>query len=288
MKKWALSAIAYLLVVTGAYYAYTSFSGTELKENNHAKSENEHNTGTESGHSEDIESDEHGQDHGDGHSTSSPTGESQVVTTLTEEDGNLIVTLKNLEGKSLLNTDIDINHEKLMHLIVVSTDLKQYYHLHPEFNGSGVFSTPHTLTDGDYKVFVDIKPKQLAYEVEPLLFTKGSSHGEHAHGELEVDTSFVRHVGDYSVTLQTSSFHVNEEILLEFDLNGDQPEQHLGALGHVVILDEKADNYIHVHPLHGDQPVFATSFSQPGIYKIWAEFKFNNEVNVFPYVIEVK
>lgn len=67
-----------------------------------------------------------------------------------------------------------------------------------------------------------------------------------------------------------------------------KPEPHLGALGHVVVLDEDGEKYIHVHPVADDKTVFDTKFEKPGIYKIWAEFKFEGQVNVYPFVIEVK
>ena len=39
MKKWALSAIIYLLVVVGAYYAYTAITSNPVDDVNHSKVE---------------------------------------------------------------------------------------------------------------------------------------------------------------------------------------------------------------------------------------------------------
>lgn len=75
---------------------------------------------------------------------------------------------------------------------------------------------------------------------------------------------------------------------MNFDLKGAEPKPYLGALGHVVILDENAENFIHVHPVSDDEPVFKTEFTKSGVYKIWAEFKFGEQVNAYPFVIEVK
>ncbi|MDQ0272175.1 hypothetical protein [Cytobacillus purgationiresistens] len=65
-------------------------------------------------------------------------------------------------------------------------------------------------------------------------------------------------------------------------------EPHLGALGNVVILYEDGGKYIHVHPVADDKTVFETQFDKPDIYKLWAEFKFGEQVNAYPFVIEVK
>ncbi|MFD2444386.1 hypothetical protein ACFSO7_10460 [Bacillus sp. CGMCC 1.16607] len=294
MKKWALSAVVYLLIVVGGYYAYYSFTGNEPEaehtavneehatETNHSEVKEEHSQ--DESHSESSEEEGHSEGHSDHESTS--VGESEVLPMIHEENGDLVITLKDAQGKPV--SEIEVNHEKLMHLIVVSSDLKVYNHLHPVTEKPGVFKTPHTLKDGEYKIFVDIKPKNLSYKVQPITFIKGNPSEGHEHSNLEADTSLVKLSGGHSATLQPSSLVANEEIQLNFDLNGEHPEQHLGALGHVVILDENAENYIHVHPLDGDKPVFETKFTQPGKYKIWAEFKFNGEVNVFPYVVEIK
>lgn len=290
MKKWALSAIVYLLVIVGGYHVYVSVAGVAPEEANHAAVDEQHNTKTEL--SEEVKEDAHTEghtegteeSHGDGHSEDG--GNSDVLPLIHDENGNLVIRLKDQMNHPV--SELEVNHEKLMHLIVVSSDLKEYNHLHPVSEEPGVFKTPHTLKDGEYKIFVDIKPKKLAYEVQPITFIIGNPSEEHDHGTLEPDTSLVKQTGDYTVALKPTSFNANEEIQLNFDLNGETPEQHLGALGHVVILDEKADNYIHVHPLHGDEPIFETKFTKPGLYKVWAEFKFNGVVNVFPYVIEIK
>jgi hypothetical protein len=284
MKKWALSAVVYLLVVVGAYYAYASFSGNETDETNQTEG---HGHATEEQTSDPSEDAGHEEGHGDSHAEhEGNSGNSEVLPMLHEESGNIVITLKDLNGNPV--SDLEINHEKLMHLIVVSSDLNVYKHLHPVSNEPGIFKVEHGLEEGEYKVFVDIKPKNLAYEVQSIEFIMGSPHEGHDHGALKTDDSLVNEVGGHSATLTPTSLTSNEEIQLQFDLNGETPEQYLGALGHVVILDEEAENYIHVHPLEGDEPVFETKFTNAGIYKIWAEFKFEGEVFVFPYVVEIK
>jgi hypothetical protein len=288
MKKWAISAVVYLLVVVGAYYAYASYTGNEV---NHTGEEEKQNTedsevaGHQEEHGEKGDTSGHEEGHGESHDEHGGEGASEVLPMLHEESGNIILTLKDLNGN--LVSELDVNHEKLMHLIVVGTDLQVYKHLHPESTNPGVFKVEHGLEDGEYKFFVDIKPKDLAYEVQPISFIIGSPDEGHHHG-LQVDEQLVKQVDEHLVTLKPTSLTANEDIQLKFDLNGETPEQYLGALGHVVILDEKAEKYIHVHPHDGNEPIFETKFTEPGIYKVWAEFKFGGEVFVFPYVVEIK
>lgn len=272
MKKWAFSALVYLMVVVGGYYAYASFSD---ETDSHNDTTAPH--GQEGGSSHGQEHEENGVNH---------DGESEVTPALQVENEELIITLKDLDGNPI--SDLEVNHEKLLHLIVVSSDLKEYQHLHPQTNEPGVFKVPHSLPEGEYKAFVDIKPTGKTYVVTPISFMVGENHTKHEEDSLTVDTELTKEAGGHNVKMLPSSLKVNEDIQLTFDLGGDIPEQYLGALGHVVILDQKGENYIHVHPLEGNKPVFATKFSEPGVYKIWAEFKFNGQVFVFPYVIEIK
>ncbi|PAE44020.1 hypothetical protein [Bacillus sp. 7884-1] len=271
MKKWAITALVYLLVVVGGYYVYASFAEIEF----HNETKAPHNKEAESSHGQEHE------ENGDNHNS-----ESEVIPTLQVENGELIITLTDLAGNPV--SELEVNHEKLLHLIVVSTDLKEYQHLHPQTNEPGVFKVAHSLQAGEYKAFVDIKPTGKTYEVAPISFMVGENHNEHEEDSLTVDTELTKEAGGHTVKLLPSSLKVNEDIQLTFDLGGDTPEQYLGALGHVVILDQKGDNYIHVHPLEGNEPVFATKFTEPGVYKIWAEFKFSGQVFVYPYVVEIK
>lgn len=278
MKKWAMSALVYLLMVVSGYYVYASVA----EPNSHEKKEAFHDE-TKVVHEQDEE-DSH--DHEHQGSRDIHSGESEVNPSLQVQNGELVITLKDIEGKTI--SDLEVNHEKLLHLIVVSSDMKKYQHLHPQTNEPGVFKISHSLQSGEYKAFVDIKPKGKAYKVAPITFIVGEKHNEQEENSLVVDSELTKEVGDHIVRLLPSSFKSNEDIQLTFNLGGETPEQYLGALGHVVILDEKGENYIHVHPLDGNEPVFATKFSEPGVYKIWAEFKFNGEVYVFPYVVEIK
>jgi hypothetical protein len=75
---------------------------------------------------------------------------------------------------------------------------------------------------------------------------------------------------------------------LNFKLDETILEKYLGTAGHVVILNEKVDQYLHVHPKNEQEPIFETQFDQPGRYKIWAEFMQAGKVRVFSYVIEIK
>ncbi|WP_237562880.1 hypothetical protein [Bacillus dakarensis] len=53
----------------------------------------------------------------------------------------------------------DVNHEKLLHLIIVSKDLSYFNHVHPEYKGDGVFEITNDFpSGGEYRMVADFKP----------------------------------------------------------------------------------------------------------------------------------
>jgi hypothetical protein len=211
--------------------------------------------------------------------------ESEVVVKVGYNNNVLRVELKDKENNA---PELEVSHEKVMHLIVVSADLKEYQHLHPTNKGNGVFEQEVNLKDNSYKVFVDINPKGLSYIVTPAELHVGEEHASFIENDLKVDTEYEKTINDHTVELSFGTLKANKPATLTFDTKGQQPEPYLGALGHVVILDKDGEKFIHVHPASVDKTVFETQFNKPGVYKLWAEFKFGEQVNAYPFVVEVK
>ena len=83
--------------------------------------------------------------------------------------------------------------------------------------------------------------------------------------------------------------------LFKEDTEEGQPvrnlQPYLGAIGHVVIMDSKAEHYLHVHPLDdqgaGPEARFATTFPVSGTYKVWGQFQRDGIVFVVPFVLNI-
>ena len=55
--------------------------------------------------------------------------------------------------------DFAVIHEKLFHLFVISRDLEEFAHIHPERHADGSFTIEHTLPKpGHYQLFADFLP----------------------------------------------------------------------------------------------------------------------------------
>ncbi|QQK81923.1 hypothetical protein HUG20_09265 [Salicibibacter cibi] len=209
-------------------------------------------------------------------------GASDVHTDVSYNDGEVRIQLEDVDGNV---PKLEETHEEEMHLIIVSNDLEDYIHLHPEREEDGIYTVPVELEEGHYQAFVDISPEDMAYQVAPNPVQVGTN--ETGKANLSNEDNWTKEIEGKTVTLEDVEAKADEEVPLVFDMHGENPEPHMGALGHVVIVDEDGEEYIHVHPDSDDTTSFQTHFPEPGMYKIWAEFKFDDDVNTYPFIIEV-
>jgi len=191
----------------------------------------------------------------------------------------------------------DINHEKKLHLIVVSKDLSFFEHVHPEYMGKGVFQIEMQFpAGGDYKLFADFIPTGGAATTQSEWVSVGGSPVNHVPIVPEQAWSIV--VDGKRITLETTPLVAGEEVALSYTIHDSQKEEpitdlqpYLGAVGHVVILDEEAERYLHVHPMDekssGPEAKFMTTFPDRGIYKVWAQFQHHDRVFTVPFVVKV-
>lgn len=210
--------------------------------------------------------------------------------------GSLIRLRVSNNGKPI--NDFEINHEKLLHLIIVSKDLAYFTHIHPEYKGKGVFEIMNRFpTGGEYRMVADFKPKNGSSMSKMEWITiKGKTVHPVA---VTVDKSFVKTVDDKKVSLSIEpKLQSRQEVTLTFKFTDEgtkKPitdlESYLGSIGHVVTLSENGERYLHVHALEdqGSGPValFETEFPESGVYKIWGQFQKDGQVFTVPYVVNV-
>lgn len=67
-------------------------------------------------------------------------------------------------------------------------------------------------------------------------------------------------------------------------------QPYLGAVGHVVIISEDTEEYLHVHPMDekAKEPdaKFMSKFPKSGIYKIWGQFQHEGKVITVPFAVQ--
>jgi hypothetical protein len=190
-------------------------------------------------------------------------------------------------------------HEKPMHLLAISTDLKDFAHVHPEPQADGTYQVRHTFpSGGDYTLFVDYTPKDAPQVVDRIPLTvKGAPRAKAA---LQADPTNTRTADGLRVTMTPSKpLRAGEGVVLQFavvDEKTGKPaadlEPYLGAMAHFVILSEDSKDFLHAHPLEekptGDGRVSAhTVFPRSGLYKAWVQLQRHGEVATIPFVLSV-
>jgi hypothetical protein len=210
------------------------------------------------------------------------------------ETAPLAIQLRDEAGEAIVK--FDVNHEKLMHLIVVSEDLSFFEHRHPEFDGRGTFRDELTFpAGGRYKLFADFAPSGGAQQ------TIGEWIDVEGKGEerpLAPDAELAKIVDGKRIELAIEGLAPNAETMLTFSFEDaasgraiDDLEPYLGAVGHVVVLSEDAETYLHVHPADeaatGPEAMFHTSFPASGLYKIWGQFQHEGRLITVPFVVNV-
>jgi hypothetical protein len=226
-------------------------------------------------------------------------GEFEFANPLTaKKDEKLTIMLSSAEsGKPI--KEFEAEHTKLMHLIVVSKDLTFFNHIHPEYLGFGKFEiTTQVPNGGDYLFIADTVPKDGGKStLKNWIFADGP---EAAPVPLTVDKNLTKVVDGKEITLKfDKELKAETDMKLTFHIADagtkkpiDNLEPYLGAVGHTVIIDQNAEEYLHVHPsdeeARGPEAVFETKFPHKGKFKVWNQFQHNGKVSTVEFVVEVK
>ncbi|MEO8287089.1 MAG: heavy metal translocating P-type ATPase [Chloroflexota bacterium] len=205
-----------------------------------------------------------------------------------------------------------VAHEAPMHLIVVSRDLSYFAHIHPQQAGSvGQYEIKHTFpAAGDYILYDEFELAGKSDEVHRFDLRVGGS--ESAPANLTADLG--AKTGDgYTVSIKPSEDIVagaESSFVVTVEQDGKPVtdlEPYLGAAAHVVVLDQGASMFAHVHSVPGDKPAtgnmdtmgeppakfgpsvaFSHTFEKPGLYKVWVQFARAGHVTTVPWVVQVR
>ncbi len=177
--------------------------------------------------------------------------------------------------------DLQVEHEKLMHIIGVRDDLGEFFHIHPQRTSPGLWQVIHTFTNGGrYQIWSDIKQRGTVYSfAQPMLTAAGPIRPTPA----AVVPKWRDTKAGYEITLSNAdglrAGTTNWLQIVVRDANGKPVglEFYLGALMHLVLVKDDLTVYLHGHAENHDksQPtiLFKPVFPQPGNYKLFAQFR---------------
>jgi hypothetical protein len=210
--------------------------------------------------------------------------------------------------------DYVLNHERFFHLFIVSADMNEYQHIHPQLEPDGSFKVETTLPRaGLYKLHSDFFPTGGTLQVlHRELATAGyrATSAKPAPAALVADTSFTKTVDGMKVSLNWGGGELTPGAFVRLkyalvDARTGAPvrdlEPYLGAWGHTLILDADQSDYLHSHPteslpegveresLRGGPVVeFGAMFPEAGLYRIWTQFQRDGCVSTVSFTIHVR
>jgi hypothetical protein len=187
-------------------------------------------------------------------------------------------------------TRFEVQHEKLLHLVLVRRDGSGYQHLHPEMAADGTWSTSLELPEaGSYRVFADFKPEGGA---KTTLGADVQAPGAFEPRQHPAD-SRTSTVDGYTVRLDGDLVAGAESRVIASLSRDGAPvtdlQPYLGANGHLVALRGADLAYLHVHPQAdpgaGPEVRFLVEVPSTGRYRLFLDFQHDGGVHTAEFTL---
>jgi hypothetical protein len=189
---------------------------------------------------------------------------------------------------------LEIEHEKKIHLIIVSEDLSYFNHIHPEMNDVGYTVSTSFPHPGTYTLFADYKPEGAEKVVDKLhVIVEGAA----PKPKVYLNEKLTGSSGKYSFTIdpvqETLVAGITTHIYGIVKKDGKQTnvnslEDYLGAKAHIVIVSATDKEYIHVHPMVKEKKLgIHAHFTKPGMYRGWVQFRDKQQLHTIDFTFKV-
>jgi hypothetical protein len=229
-------------------------------------------------------------------------GEYKIDVTLVPRTGGgasgLQIAVRDPETGDPVKQFIDV-HERPFHLFILSRDLSQFAHVHPQPTPDGGFALRQDIAAGEYMLIADFLPSggtsQLVQRAVATPGYAGPLFG--AVPELAMSGS-EQVIGGLRIVMDAVTPAPRRETALRFHLSDASTglpaadlEPYLGAAGHLLVVNQDLTAAIHGHPegveTSGPTVTFAPVFPAPGRYKMWVQFQRRGAVVTAAFVVTV-
>lgn len=201
----------------------------------------------------------------------------------------------NKENKVVTESDLNLSHEKKLHFITYDPGLKEFQHVHPEFDGNVWRADLSYPVDGKYFIWAQ---GELAVDGEEFsaLERIEVTNGNNAW-PAPPKLSDVRMGADgiSIATLSNQQLKAGQMAMLDLTFShadGTTPSvtPYLGAFAHVIATPEDGDSLIHVHPMNGATPyqgILHVMFPDKGYYRLWVQYIDASQIKTIPLSVQV-
>ena len=200
------------------------------------------------------------------------------------------------KGSESEQVALDTEHEKKIHLILVSDDLSWFDHIHPEYSADGSYQVPAKFpAGGSYKAFADYKPSGASHALDKFdIKVSGTPAAAKSFSAQKLDGAS----GNYSFELKPTGGKLVTGALMHIsgivkkdgkEIDATTLDNYLGAKAHFVMISASEKEYLHVHPsIDKGQFDLHVSFEKPGIYRGWVQFNAEGKIHTIDFTIDVK
>lgn len=209
----------------------------------------------------------------------------------------LVFQLRDTEEKKLL-TDKDLNvvHEKLIHMFIFDAALKEFHHVHPEYLNSEWVVEEDIQVTGEYWIWTQGQLKSDGEDFASSL--KISIANGTPSNPLPPQLGDVRIGSDGGSIAELSDVRLRAKrpILTTLWLSRDddsKPEisPFLGVPVHIMAVPSDGDALIHVHPFEtaiADVYRLHVTFPAAGEYRLWVQFIDGGVLRTVPLSVVVE
>lgn len=198
-------------------------------------------------------------------------------------------------NKSLLGSDLNVTHERKLHLLAYDPALKEFQHVHPAFDGRYWRVDLNFSVDGEYWLWAQ---GEIAIDNEEFsVFTRLKVQGGQGAWPTPPQLIDLRSGEDSNsvATLDNQRLRAGKMVMMNLAFSrkdGSTPAltPYLGAFAHVVAVFDDADTLIHVHSMDTENPsqgMLHVTFPHAGFYRLWVQFIDAGQIKTVPLSVEV-
>jgi len=211
-------------------------------------------------------------------------------------------------GKPIASSELEIEHERLMHVIGVRDDMNEFFHIHPHSTSTpGVFTVQEIFSKpGLYKIWSEVKKDGIIHATgHPEISIEGV--GPRSEKTISFERNVITENYEISIDMEEPVVRGHEHEL-SFDIHTRagaevETENYLGAPMHLTIIRDDLKEFLHTHPeedtahmssrfiptafangeshdmensvpANGDTGIkFHVVFPEAGLYKAFAQFR---------------
>lgn len=207
--------------------------------------------------------------------------------------------------------DYAVEMTKKLHVVIVDSGFTTFLHIHPTLGKDGIFRIEQRFpAPGVYYLYADGAPNNGDHQV--FRFTMNIGGDVSPRKPVLEPTGREVNVGPYTVDLSKARLSAGGMDMIDVEiLKGDKLAKdlhpYLGAPAHAVFLNSHDLTYVHVHPMpEGDNTpmtmaamnmelpdsaslpatmMLHVSVKEPGLYKMWLQFRGGDQLYIAPFVL---